>query len=382
MKIAIIGAGPAGSHLAGHLTKGGVDITLFHRGNMKEKPCGGGITYRLVKEYPFLKNIEDQANRIKKIIIYSPSNIKAELVLHEPLLVFSRQAFDSFLLQQAKKAGGKIIEGKVTALIDGEGGWVVETKDSSYDAFDYLVGADGASGISRKILSKPFPKNNITQTFGFFIEGATDDCIRLKFFNDHEGYAWSFPRRNNINIGLGSPLGKKSSKQLRDRIHDFMANYLPSYEGKNKESFGALIPSIDLENNDHLRNISGKNWALIGDAGGITDPITGEGIYYAIRTATILGDAIIQRQPHNYSSTVREVLGNDISWAYSNRSRFFTNEFIDVAVEACSRSEEIASIVAELFAGMLPYASLPSRLLGLALKTDISLLGKLISHLR
>ncbi len=382
MKIAIIGGGPAGSHLAAHLAKEGRDITLFHRKIRKEKPCGGGITYRLIKEYPFLKDIEDQANTIQKIIIHSPSDIETELTLQGPLFIFSRATFDSFLLQQAIAAGGKIIEGKVTDILGGEGGWDVQTETGTHEAFDFLVGADGVSGMSRKKLSRSFGKNNLTQTLGFFIDNATDDRIRLKFFDDHEGYAWSFPRKNNINIGIGSPLGKKSSKELLSYLHDFIANYLPSHTLKIKESFGALIPSIDLEDRNQLKNISGENWALIGDAGGITDPITGEGIYYAIRTATILGEAILQNKPHLYSSKVREILGSDISWAYFNRNKFFKREFIDIAVEVCNKSKEIASIVAELFAGMLPYSHLSSRLLGLALKTDISLLGKLISHLR
>ncbi len=382
MKIAIIGGGPAGSHLASILVKGGMETTLFHWNKLKVKPCGGGITYRLVKEYPFLRSIEDQAKRIQKIIIHSPSDIKAELSLHEPLLIFSRDAFDSFLLQQAKEAGAKIIECKVTDLTSVEDGWAVQTEEGFYGSFEYLVGADGVSAMSRKKLSKPFQENNLTQTLGFFIEKATDECIRLKFFDNHEGYAWSFPRKNNINIGIGSPLGKQSPKQLQESIQHFMTKYLPHFEGKQTVFFSALIPSFDPGNNDLLKYISGENWALIGDACGITDPITGEGIYYAIKTASILGEAIIQNQPHSYPSTIRKVLGSDISWACSNRNKFFKKEFIDVAVEACDRSEDIASIVAELFCGMLPYSQLSSRLLGLALRTDISLLGKLVSHLK
>lgn len=382
MNVAIIGGGPAGSHLASILSKGGADVTLFHKEKWKEKPCGGGITYRLANEYPPLMEIEGEANRIQKAAIYSPSDLKTELFLHDPLLIFSRAFFDSFILQKAKEDGAKFIEDKVIGISHSKDGWSVQTRNSSYDAFNWLIGADGASGISRKKLSKPFHESDLIQTLGYFIKEATDDCIRLKFFEDLEGYAWSFPRKNNINIGIGSPLGRKTPKQLLEKIGFFIKEYHPQHENKKMEFFSTLIPSINPGNSDHLRNISGSDWALIGDAGGITDPITGEGIYYAIKTASFLGESLVQNRIQDYPSAIRRSFGSDISWAYENKHRFFNKEFIDAAVEACQKSEEIASVVSELFCGTLPYSHFYGRLFNLALKVDFSILGKLVSHLR
>lgn len=382
MKVAIIGGGPAGSHLARILANYRIETTLFDKVKEKEKPCGGAITYRLVREYALFKKIEERANRIQTIKIFSPSDIETDLSLQKPILIFSRNDLDSFLLSQANEAGARIIQGRVANFLCSKNGWTVETEGNSYGSFDFIVGADGASGLSRKKLSEPFKGSNLTQTVGFFIKEATDDCIRLKFYGNLEAYAWSFPRKSNISVGIGSSLGKRNPKELLQKVDQFIERYLPHLKSKERELFSALLPSINPEDTHHLENISGKNWALIGDSCGIIDPITREGIYYAIKTASILGDALMMDQFQRYSTIVQDAFGKDISWAYRNRNRFFKKEFIDTIVEACNRSEEIASIVSELFCGILPHQNLFSRLLGLSLKADISLLGKLISILK
>ncbi len=382
MKVAIIGGGPAGSHIARTLAKQGMDVTVFNEAHGREKPCGGGVTYRIVREFPLLEKIKEKSNRIHRVIIFSPSDIETELILPEPILIFSRKYLDSFLLSQANESGARIVEGKVKDITQCQDAWLIQADANSYGAFDFLVGADGSSGLTRKKLSKPFQEDNLTQTLGFFIKEATDDCIRLKFYDDMEGYAWSFPRKHDINAGIGSPLGKKNPKELLEQIQHFIERYLPSHSSKEQKFFSALIPSINPEDSQHLKRISDTNWALIGDSCGITDPITGEGIYYAIKTSSLLSECLMMEQPKRYASIIKLTFGKDISWAYRNRHRFFKKEFIDAAVDACNKSKEISSIVSELFCGTLPYRNLSSRLLKLSMKVNISLLGKLISYIK
>ncbi len=381
MKIAIIGAGPAGSFLAHSLVIRNIETTLFHRSDAREKPCGGGVTFRVLKEFTIIREIEEKANRVHRIRIFSPSDRETEIHLQEPILVFSRVQFDSFIRERACKEGARCVEARVTDIDPADGGWAIETDKGSYDGFDLIIGADGVPGITRKKLSTPFEENELTQTIGFLIHDATDDCITLKFHEDTQGYTWSFPRLNSINVGIGAPLGTKDPKELLDRVGHFIERYLPKAQHNQKERFSALIPFANPDE-EKVRCIAGENWALIGDSSGITDPITREGIYYALRTATLVDAALRDGRLLDYPALAQRTFAEDLSWAQRNRNRFFRKEFIDAAVDACNESSEISSVVAELFAGTLPYRNLLPRLFSIAFKVDMSILGNLISHLR
>ncbi|MEW5806683.1 MAG: NAD(P)/FAD-dependent oxidoreductase [Acidobacteriota bacterium] len=380
MKIGIIGAGPAGLHLARMLSIQKIETTLFDRIRVREKPCAGGVTFRVMREFDDLRAMEDKWKRIDSVVITSPSDLVAELHLKEPIIIFSRRDLDSFLKARAMDAGAAVVNERVIDFIQDEKGWSILTEKSTYRGFDFLVGADGASGLSRKKLSRPFQESELTQTVGFYIKNSTEDCIRIKFYEDIEGYAWSFPGKNEINVGIGAHLGKKNPKELLDLVNHFLNRYLPDFRRNAKEFFSALIPfaNPDVEN---LRRISGKQWALIGDSSGITDPITREGIYYAMKTAALLGDALKAGEAWRYPQTVEECFAKDLSWADRNWNRFFRKGFIDSAVEACNRDPEISSVIAELFSATLPYRDLLTRLMALSLKTDFTLLRKLVSHL-
>ncbi len=381
MKAAIIGAGPAGSFLAYSLARRNIETTIFHRGDEREKPCGGGITFRALKEFPIIREIEEKANRVHRARILSPSDRETELHLQEPILIFSRIELDSSIREHAFNAGAQCVQARVTNIDHTNQGWKIGTDRGSHDGFDLIVGADGASGITRKRLSDPFHRNELTQTIGFLIHDATDDRITLKFYEDLQGYAWSFPRLKTINVGIGTPLGMKDPKELLERVEHFIERYLPKVRNQEKERFSALIPFTSPDE-EKLKSIAGENWALIGDSSGITDPITREGIYYALSTASLIDEAIKDGRPLDYPALVQKAFEQDLSWAYRNMNRFFKKEFIDACVEACNKSSEISSVVAELFAGTLPYRDLLPRLFAIAFKVDMSILGNLISHLR
>ncbi|HEU4390112.1 MAG TPA: NAD(P)-binding protein, partial [Blastocatellia bacterium] len=108
--IAIVGAGPAGSHLAALLASSGRSVLLFDPKGAWEKPCGGGVTSRALNEYSFL--LEDSSypvKRVNRITIVSPAERRVTVKLKDPFAVYSRKVLNALLLDRAVRSGARFV---------------------------------------------------------------------------------------------------------------------------------------------------------------------------------------------------------------------------------------------------------------------------------
>ena len=126
--------------------------------------------------------------------------------------------------------------------------------------------------------------------------GLTDTVV-VRFPKNFTGYLWAFPRPGVMNFGVASKLGERTSDELRDLLSGFVQDF---YGGRMPDPdrvtfFGAKIPTLDLASWKDLRAV-GDGWALVGDAAGFCDPITGEGIFYAFKSADLLADALLESE--------------------------------------------------------------------------------------
>ena len=126
-----------------------------------------------------------------------------------------------------------------------------------------------------------------------------------------------------------------------------------------------MIPSLGFRDFERLR-VAGPRWMVAGDAAGLVDPLTREGLFYALRSGLAAADAWIEdRDPDEaYAERVRETMVPELSRAAALQSRFFSSGFSDLLVEALERSQAVRAIMGDLVAGRQDYASLPRRLLG------------------
>ena len=300
--IAIVGAGPAGSHLAQLLASSGRSVLLLDPKGAWEKPCGGGVTTRALNEYSFL--LEDSrypAKRVNRITIVSPSERRVRVKLKEPFAVYSRKALNGLLLDRAVKSGARFLREGVCDFSRSGDGWLLKTNRDGGRAGEwsarFLVGADGAASFTRRRLVGIFPARDLAVAFGYNVadtsDSGGDDEVIVRFPRDFTGYLWAFPRPGVMNFGVASKLGERTSDELRRILSDFVRDYyggrMPAPE--RVSFFGAKIPTLDLDAWSGLRT-AGADWALVGDAAGFADPITGEGIYYALKSADVLADAI------------------------------------------------------------------------------------------
>jgi flavin-dependent dehydrogenase len=246
--------------------------------------------------------------------------------------------------------------------------WLVRTDQSNHEV-DFLVGADGVNSFVRKILGSRFPSEDLMLTFGYRLPVEMDDRIIIEFYPNFHGYLWAFPRPQHVSIGICGRLQRYGMKELKQYLHKFMKDFLTSrsFESTDKIIYSSLIPSLRPES--LLQNtFSGDGWALVGDAAGFCDPITCEGIYYALRSGELLAEAISERGLETYPQTCKDDFMADFIHGANLFDRFYAgkflgSDFITRMVQIIRRSPALRSVMNSFVSGKQNYKTLRSTLL-------------------
>jgi geranylgeranyl reductase family protein len=365
-RVAILGGGPAGSVAAARIASAGLDAVLIDEKLAWEKPCGGGITYKAYTKYPFLLENPVPKRTVSTTVLSDPRGGQVTLRLRHPLLIYSRYDLNGMLLRRAEEAGAQIEKERVIALERRAGGWAVKTRRGALDA-DYVVVATGARNSLRHFGTEWSAKDTML-ALGYYIP-VEQQHIDIQFFPNFEGYIWVFPRANHLSAGI---CGKgEPAQKMRQRLELFLAaRGIPL---KDATFYGHTIPA--LERPSFFRNrVSGEGWMAVGDAAGLVDPVTGEGLYYAIRSGDLAAEAVLNEshapaERHSfYRSLVHTDMTEELAFGASLARRFFMQRFLFSTVparmiELMRRSPTMREIVQDLFAGTQNYSNLKQRLL-------------------
>jgi len=424
-EVLIVGAGPAGSFAAEQLARAGVSVGLFDgRPAGEPKACGGGVTSKALKAWPHL--LEAVGRTIDELDMYSPSGKHLHLRLDEPFAVYSRIAFDTFLRERAQKAGAKVLSEKVTGrgfkrVVDkpdaldpvatttprglpAQGprsapgsdtdGWIVRTQSDAEFSCKYLVGADGANSAIAKKLAGPLPPAEMEVAFGYRapLPEAGEAATVVAFLPKWVGYAWAFPRVDHVSFGIATTQDAFEHDALDKLLWDFMVSYYEVAQVGNlrkmklwnradetqinslrckAERYAARIPGLSPRTWD-TRKACGEGWALLGDAAGFADPVTGEGIYYALRSAELFAQAYLAGEPLRYEQSWRKDFGAELKRASQMRRRFYGNfwgaPFTDRMIDFARGHRGIRKVLGQLVAGDQGYTNLKKKLARSALK--------------
>ncbi|HEX3249254.1 MAG TPA: NAD(P)/FAD-dependent oxidoreductase [Pyrinomonadaceae bacterium] len=387
----IVGAGPAGSFAAELLAKGGAKVALFDgRPEGEPKACGGGVTAKALKAWPHLLNAVGRT--IDELDLYSPSSKRLHLLLDEPFAIYSRLAFDSYLRDRARDAGAQIFSEKISARKTKrtEAGWHLQGDNGNEWTGSFLVGAEGAnSGIAKKLVG-PLPPSDMEVAFGYRAPLPANDIAPtvVAFLPGWVGYAWAFPRPDHISFGIATTQDAFEHQPLDDLLWQFMTGYYQQCEGatvkfwqaENKsadserlqahlrataERYAARIPGLAAKTWD-TRKTCGDDWALLGDAAGFADPVTGEGIYYALRSAELFAATYLLGEPLSYEATWRADFGAELRRAAQMRRRFYGNfwgaPFTERMIEFARGHRGVKRVLGDLVAGEQGYVNLKKKL--------------------
>lgn len=362
MRIAVIGAGPAGCYFAHLASASGAKVFLFDHQAPKDKACGGGITAKAIWEFPFLAELICPHISIKEAVFISPYDLPVQIKLDYPVLIFSRIDLNRALLGMAVSDGVTFLKQQVLDFQELGTGWQIMTSRETLQA-DILVGADGINGLTRRKFIGALPQSSTMIATGYYLENFAEKSVTIKLLPDLPGYIWVFPGPSYTSIGLGLPLGCLKSKNMLQRIKAFMEVHFPLACLNKSRIFAGLIPSIkDPSVFNHL--LSGENWALLGDAAALADPISGEGIYYALKSAQLLSGILAkERKVKAYTEEIQKELIPELRTASQYSHWFFNPRFTHKMIQLSYSHQGINKVLVNLIEGSQGYTTLKQRLI-------------------
>ncbi len=362
MKVAVVGAGPAGSYLSWLLARDGASVTIFDASFPREKPCGGGLTGKALELLPAPPADDPVPARWVSSCWFSSGDVeKVEVLLDSPVGVAARADLDAWLLRQAVAAGARHVAARVTSL---GGGGSVCTRAGCQERFDVIVGAYGAGSLVRRTLLGPIPASRLTIAVGWLASG--DRPMAIHFVPGVAGYIWLFPRPGHVAVGICAPLASVPTRALLGRLEAEVLRLDPTLLEASRRLYAHTIPSPSADESC-LLEIAGPGWALVGDAAGLADPITGEGIYYALRSASELAQALREHaSTASYPERALEGFGRELLMAARVRERFYAPGFSARMIRYGARSRALRGVMADLVLGEQGYLGLKRRLLRIA----------------
>jgi geranylgeranyl reductase family protein len=363
MQIAVIGAGPAGTWASILLARRGHAMTLIDSQAPWEKPCGGGVTTKALSSFGIFDSDLPRTN-IDQIRIYFGDENSVNVTPEQPLAVLSRRELGKYLIEEAGKSGVSILKGRVTKIEPLARGWRLSTRNTSLQS-DFLIGADGATSLVRRTVSTGLPPEDLCVTLGYFIPGSFSPHMKIYFVRGFEGYIWSFPRPTHTSFGVITRSEPGWTSRAKTLLSNFIIADLGPDAFEQAEFYSAPVPCLGLLS-WKKNQISGERWALIGDAAGLVDAITGEGIYYAFKSAEILAETI--DKPDQYAARVGAEIGRELQRAAGMYKRFYRGHFLGGdfkkrTVQLSRRSRTLRTILGNLIAGNQSYLNLKKKLL-------------------
>lgn len=379
MDVVIVGAGPAGATAARALALGGARVRLVDRARFpRNKPCGGAISMRALERFPHLAPVLDRISTrlISRLHLESPKGETAELRSDGPAaLMIRRTEFDELLVRLAQEAGADLIEGAEITQVERTGRTILlmTRKGERMDA-SFVIAADGANsviarrfGMNRGWGPSAVALDMMEETPFESLACADPDLLWVAYgYRNTHGYAYIFPKRSHVNVGVGFVLDHYRS-HVAEPPYEVQKRFVASLCGSGmlvgasaRQYFTpALIPV-----GGPLQRTVHDSVMLIGDAGGFVNGFSAEGIYYAMVSGDLAARAVLERAPAHFERLWRAEVGAELRDSVRVQRFLFCNSSrIDAMVRGAREHPRLAKYVVDYARGRITYRSARARLL-------------------
>ncbi|MGA2819314.1 MAG: geranylgeranyl reductase family protein [Anaerolineales bacterium] len=351
--VVVVGAGPGGATAAYELGEAGKRVVVLERDHLpRYKACGGGLSQGLLRQFPF--PFDPVVESSVRSITYSfrSRSVRFELPPGQIRMVM-RDKFDAYLLDHAR---AEVRQGvPVSHVRELSDRVIVESEGKSSLEADYVIGADGASSVVARDLGlrrgkrvaaaieaeAPVPP----EVFGRFAEAPVFVFGRIR-----AGYLWIFPKATHLSVGIGA--FRPRPGEMQAVLKQVMAEYGISLEGVPLH--GHPLP-VYLGS----QRIATGRGLLVGDAAGLIDPLTGEGIRYAVKSGRLAARCIVEDHAGEYSARIQREIGRSHAFGLLLAQLFYRLPVLCYALGV--RNPLATSAFLDLLSGRVDYPEVVAR---------------------
>ena len=364
--VAIIGGGASGTTTAFHLASKSKKVCILEKNiSSPEKICGGGMSAAVQNWFPFkLLPIVDEVITNVEFSWCNTDKVVAELSGSSPFWIVKREKLDSFLLDQALDSGCNLLTTfNVVNIKKISNVWQITALDGRQVEAKAVVIADGSQSPWPKTFNLGPNQQKFASTYSGRVKrkgNLRDETARFEFGLVKNGFAWAFPLKDAVNIGMGTFLDNKNSIS----VEEILKSFLPDLGLDTSEVIGEEKKLRVW--NGHSK-LNGEGILLVGDAASLCDPFLAEGLRPALMSGFEAAKCLLYwldgevNDLDSYTKTIQKNWGNSMAWGKRISQVFY--RFHKVGYQLGVKRPTAPKRIAQILSGEMSYEDIAKRVI-------------------